>query len=327
MKKKIGITLGDPSGIGPEIVLKALTGHTEIYKQVTPVVFGSLSVLEAVKKNLSLPTEIIRAKNLDNWRAAPNVVTVFSTAEPPTLPSVGKIDPLAGRMAFSWMEAAVTAANQGKIHALVTSPINKAALRQARVPYMDHTEILSRLTGCDEPMTLFVTGNLRIFFYTRHVAFKDIASQINKKTLVESIRRCIAHLQQLGFEQPRLAIAALNPHGGDNGLMGREELDIIEPAVESAREEGFNATGPIPADSVFHLAKVGIYDAVLSLYHDQGHIAAKTLDFHRTVSLTMGLPFLRTSVDHGTAMDIAGKNMADETSLVEAILAAVHYAW
>ena len=327
MKKKVGITLGDPAGIGPEIVLKALTGHPEIYNQVVPVVFGSRSVLEVVKKKLRLQTEIIKAKDLDDWRADPNVVTVFSTAEPRTLPPLGKIDPLAGRMAFSWMEAAVTAANLGKIRALVTSPINKAALRLAGVPYMDHTEILSQLTGSADPMTLFVTGSLRIFFYTRHVAFKDIASQINQNTLVQSIRRCIVHLQQLGFERPRLAIAALNPHGGDNGLMGREELDIIEPAVETAKEEGLNATGPIPADSVFHLAKQGKYDAVLSLYHDQGHIAAKTLDFHRTVSLTMGLPFLRTSVDHGTAMDIAGKNTADETSLVEAILAAAEYAW
>ena len=327
MKKKIGITLGDPAGVGPEIVLKALSGHPEIYEQVMPVVFGSRSVLEAVKKNLSLQIEINEAKDLQEWEAAPNAVTVFNTVEPQILPPIGKIDPLAGRMAFSWMEAAIAAANMGKIKALVTAPINKAAFKLAGLPYRDHTEILAKLTGSDKPMTLFVTGNLRIFFYTRHVAFKEIAAQMNKKTLTESIRCCMEHLRQLGFEQPRLAVAALNPHGGDNGLMGREEPDIIEPAVRLAREKGLNVAGPIPADSVFHLAKEGVYDAVLSLYHDQGHIAAKTLDFHRTVSLTMGLPFLRTSVDHGTAMDIAGKNMANETSMVEAILAAAQYAW
>ena len=325
--KKIGITLGDPAGIGPEIVLKALSGHPEIYEKALPVVFGSRAVLDAAMRNLGLQLEIKETTRLDEWPAGPQRIVLFPATEPDTLPRPGKIDPLAGRLAFSWIEAAAAAANVNKIDAVVTAPINKAALKQAGLPFRDHTEMFGRLTNSAAPMTLFVTGTLRIFFYTRHLAFKDIAAHLDKKTLVQTINRCLSHLRRLGFGQPRLAVAALNPHGGEGGLMGREEIDIIEPAVRQVKEQGAEVSGPIPADSVFHLAKEGAYDAVLSLYHDQGHIAAKTLDFHRTVSLTMGLPFLRTSVDHGTAMDIAGKNLADETNMVQAILAAAEYSW
>ena len=163
------------------------------------------------------------------------------------------------------------------------------------------------------------------FFLTRHIALRDIADTVTEDLLLEAIPRCLKYLNQLGFHDPVLAVAALNPHGGEDGLFGTEERDTIIPALEKARAN-YRVVGPIPGDSVFHLAKEGAFQGVLSLYHDQGHIAAKTLDFYRTVSLTLGLPFLRTSVDHGTAFNIAGQNKANSTSMVEAILCAVRYA-
>jgi 4-hydroxythreonine-4-phosphate dehydrogenase len=168
---------------------------------------------------------------------------------------------------------------------------------------------------------------MRVFFYSRHIPFAEISAALDIENLVNTLSDCQRYLNQIGIENPKQALAALNPHGGDYGLFGTEEIDILEPAVKRAVQNGVNVEGPIPADSVFHLASEGTYDSVLSLYHDQGHIAAKTYDFHRTVALTMGLPFLRTSVDHGTAFDIAGKGLASEISMVEAVKAAITYYW
>ena len=174
-------------------------------------------------------------------------------------------------------------------------------------------------------MTMFQTGRLRIFFATRHLAFKDIAANLTVDKLLESIRSASFYLKKFGIPAPALAVAALNPHGSDGGLMGDEEIRIIRPAIELAQRELVDVRGPVPADSVFHLAREGMFDGVLSLYHDQGHIAAKTLDFHGTISMTLGLPFLRTSVDHGTAFDIAGRGVASEAGMIAAIDAAVQY--
>jgi 4-hydroxythreonine-4-phosphate dehydrogenase len=185
----------------------------------------------------------------------------------------------------------------------------------------------TKLTNSTNTMTLFVTGNLRVFFLTRHIPLSAVSAAMDEERIVEALGHCQNYLRQLGLQNPVTALAALNPHASDQGLFGNEERDILNPAVQKASEKGIGATGPVPADSVFHLAKEGHYDAVLSLYHDQGHIAAKTLDFYGTVSLTMGLPFLRTSVDHGTAMEIAGKNISNEKSMVEAIKSAAQLAW
>jgi len=164
-----------------------------------------------------------------------------------------------------------------------------------------------------------------VFFFTRHLPFREIADHIKREPLVKFTAEACEQLAKLGFPKPKVAVAALNPHGGEGGMFGREEIEEISPAVQDLRDRGYDVAGPIPADSVFHLAKEGHFDAVISLYHDQGHIATKTLDFYRTVSLTLGLPFLRTSVDHGTAFDIAGTGKANEISMVEAILAAAKF--
>ena len=205
-------------------------------------------------------------------------------------------------------------------------PINKESLQAAAVPFIDHTAMLKARATLHEPMTLFVTRSLRIFFLTRHISFRQIPDAITGQEILDTLPLCDLYLRHLGIDEPTVAVAALNPHGGESGLFGDEEMAVIGPAVEQAKSKGMRVAGPVPADSVFHMASEGRYDAVLSLYHDQGHIAAKTLDFHGTVSFTMGLKFLRTSVDHGTAFDIAGKGVADARGMYEAIAAAGRYA-
>jgi 4-hydroxythreonine-4-phosphate dehydrogenase len=195
----------------------------------------------------------------------------------------------------------------------------------ARVPYIGHTEMLGALTGVADPLTMFETLGLRVFFLTRHVSLRKACDLVTKERLVEYIERCSAALAGLGLKG-ELVVAGLNPHCGEHGLFGDEEGREIAPAIAEARARGVAVAGPVGADSVFHLAKIGRYAAVLSLYHDQGHIACKTLDFERTVSLTLGLPFLRTSVDHGTAFDIAWKGEASAVSMVEALLVAARHA-
>jgi 4-hydroxythreonine-4-phosphate dehydrogenase len=235
----------------------------------------------------------------------------------------GEPQTLAARSALSSIRKAVDLALKSQVDAIVTGPINKEALRFAGSPWIGHTEMLRDLTKSPKATTMFVTGALRIFFATRHHSLREAIDLLRRPLLYETIVDANLHMKQLGFPDPRLAVAGLNPHAGDSGLFGREEIDEINPPVEEARKAGIRVDGPIPADSVFHLCKMGVYDAVVALLHDQGHIAAKTLDFHRTVSVTLGLPFIRTSVDHGTAFDIAWQGEADPTSLREAISVAV----
>jgi 4-hydroxythreonine-4-phosphate dehydrogenase len=326
--KIIGITIGDPSGIGPEIVIKALTTHAEIYMAAVPLVFGHGRILKSTTEQLGIAVEIIEINHPEEiGLPQPGRIFCHSASNLEDIPEAGKINAQAGQLSFDYIRCAAELALDGRICAIATAPINKEAMRLAGVPYLDHTAILTKL--CDSPsaMTLFVTGELRIFFYSRHIPLSRVAAALNEEALVESMRLCLSYLKRLGIGKPRLALAALNPHGGENGMFGDEEIRVLQPAVIKARSLSLNVTGPIAADSVFHLCREGQFDAVLSLYHDQGHIAAKTLDFYGTVSLTMGLPFLRTSVDHGTAMDLAGQNRANERSMVEAILAAAKYSW
>ncbi|MHB2148796.1 4-hydroxythreonine-4-phosphate dehydrogenase PdxA [Calditrichota bacterium LG25] len=328
-KKHVGITLGDPAGIGPEIVLKALLNHPEVYELCTPVVFGPLPVLKKYLTLFGMEASLI---SINDFKKAPeklfqNDILVFNTPLVEPIPEPGQISAAGGENSFKAINAAIEQALEKNICAIATAPINKQSLKKTQIPFLDHTAIFTNLTDSHHTMTLFVTGNLRIFFYSRHIPFKEIVNALDEERLLETIKVCHQYLKQMGFENPHLAVAALNPHAGEDGLFGTEEIDIITPAIERARMANIRVTGPIPADSVFHLASRGRYEAVLSLYHDQGHIAAKTLDFFGTISLTLGLPFLRTSVDHGTAFEIAGKGIANETSMVEAIKAAARYAW
>ena len=231
------------------------------------------------------------------------------------------------RDSFESIRVAIDLALAGEVDAVATAPVNKEAFRAAGVSQIGHTEIFGERTATPDPLTLFEVKGLRIFFLTRHLSLAEAIRRITAERTLDVLRRAAAALRTLGVPSPRLAVAALNPHGGEHGLFGDEEERALVPAVSAARAEGIDAHGPLPADSVFWHAAQGRFDAVLSLYHDQGHIAAKMYDFGRTVSITCGLPFLRTSVDHGTAFDIAGTGRASEVSMVEAVRAAARYAF
>jgi 4-hydroxythreonine-4-phosphate dehydrogenase len=238
----------------------------------------------------------------------------------------GVVSGVAGAAAARWIEAAVDLCGSRRADAMATAPIQKESLWAAGVKHLGHTEMLAALTGSPNPQTMFEVRGLRIFFATRHMSLRAALEALTVDSQLSSIQSALKALQVLGVASPRLAVAAVNPHGGENGAFGREEIDIIDPAVEKAQALGLPVFGPVPADSVFAQALSGRYDAVLAQYHDQGHIAAKTVDFDGTVSVTMGLPIIRTSVDHGTAFDIAGKGVADPSSMVEAVVLAARLA-
>jgi len=322
----VAITIGDPAGIGPEIVVKALA-NADIYSQVRPLVIGDLGVLKQAASWSGLHPSFSLVEKPGQATFAPGQISLIDVgAIAVTQLRVGQVQAAAGRAAFEYLRRAIDLAMAGDVEALATAPINKEALRLANVPYLDHTEMLASLTESQHPLTMFVVRNLRIFFLTRHMSLVRACSQITYSRVLDGLILVDEALRRFGMPQARIAVAALNPHGGEGGMFGDEEIVQIAPAIAEARAQGVNAFGPVPADSVFHLCLTGHYDAVLSLYHDQGHIAAKTLDFERTVSITAGLPFIRSSVDHGTAFDIAGQGVASSVSMEEAILAAGDYA-
>jgi 4-hydroxythreonine-4-phosphate dehydrogenase len=275
-------------------------------------VVGSSEVLAGAARSLGLaldPAAVIPAGGAPRTTLAP-----------------GEVQAEAGRLAHAALGTAHSLIAAGKAAALVTAPWSKEALSLAGCPQLGHTEALAALTGRPDPITLFVCDGLRIAFLTRHLSLADAVAAVTKDRIQGFLGRLRVELEAIDLKAPRLAVAALNPHAGEGGLLGREEIDAIAPAVEAARAEGINVEGPVPADAVFHRAAQGGFDCVVSLYHDQGHIAAKTRDFFGTVSLTLGLPYIRTSPDHGTAFDIAGKNRANPASLINAVELAVRLA-
>ncbi len=306
----IGITLGDPAGIGPEIVAKSINAIKNRKFKIT--LFGDMDNYNKTLDYCSLHMESQKNINFINT----------GTGEPV---ETGRVTANAGKIAYKSIETAVQFALAGKVDVISTAPINKAAIINAGSPYIDHTTMLKALTNSKFIATLFEVKKLRITFLSKHMSLMDAVKFVKYENVYNAIIDTEKSLKLLGFMEPYIAVAALNPHAGEGGMFGIEEKNEIIPAIEKARET-MKVTGPVPADSVFYLASKGKYDAVLSLYHDQGHIAAKTYDFAHTVSMNIGLPFLRTSVDHGTAFDIAGKNMADYVSMKEAILTAEKYA-
>jgi 4-hydroxythreonine-4-phosphate dehydrogenase len=312
-KPKIGIPLGDPAGIGPEIVARALC-EASIFEVCRPVVIGDGAVLEQAARFCGLNLEIHAISDPDSgdYRCGSAHIIDLGNVDLSTL-KIGQIQPMGGQAAFDYIKKATDLAKSGAVDAIATTPINKESLRAAQIDFIGHTEILAGL-------------NLRVFFLSRHVSLRQACDMVTKQRVLDYIIRCSAALAKLGVSGGAIAVAGLNPHSGEHGLFGDEEVRHVMPAVREAQSLGYAVEGPIGADSVFHLALSGRYDAVLSLYHDQGHIATKTLDFERTIAITIGLPFLRTSVDHGTAMDIAGTGVAGAVSMIEAILLAAKYA-
>lgn len=324
-KPIIGISMGDPAGIGPEILVRTVADDA-VNRVARCLVYGDALVIEkAVQESgLKLKVRAIGKPAEARFVAGSIEVIDFANADPAAF-EPGKVQALCGQAAWDYIQAVVQAALRGEIEVINTAPINKESIQAAGVPYIGHTEMLAGLTGAHDPLTMFETLGLRVFFLSRHVSLRKSCDLVTKERLLDYIERCHQAMNQLGLGG-ELAVAGLNPHCGEHGLFGDEEVREVEPAIAEAQRRGFRVVGPIGADSVFHQAKNGRYAAVLSLYHDQGHIATKTLDFERTISLTLGLPFLRTSVDHGTAFDIAWQGKASAVSMVESILVAARYA-
>ena len=323
--------MGDPAGVGPEIIATALS-DSSLYQCCRPVVLGDpgilssiiLSLLPKIPKELSL--NIISRP--DQARAMPCVIDLIAISElkpgiiQPGLPVVE-----GGRAMVDYIVRAVEMTMKGEIGAIVTSPISKVLMHQAGYIYDGHTQLISHLTGTSDYVMMLAGQRLRVALVTIHCALKDIPGILDRELIYKTIAITAKALQKdFGFKSPRIAVAALNPHAGEAGLFGSEEREIIGPAIQMAAKEGLRVEGPFPADTLFHRAASGQYDAVVAMYHDQGLIPLKLLHFYDAVNITLGLPIIRTSVDHGTAYDIAGTGQADPSSLKAAIRMAVSMA-
>ena len=322
----IVVTMGDPAGVGPEITLHSLQ-YEELFSIARLIVVGSLDVLQEATRVLNYPIDFHVIEHPDEGWYREGVIDLIDLNNiSPNSFFPGEVSAEAGRASVEYVILATRMALEKKVDAIVTGPINKEAIRTAGYHYIGHTEILADLTGQSRCTTMLVTGQMRVVHVTRHIPFKDISGFITKERVLDTIALTDAGMRDWGFDRPRLGVAALNPHGGDGGLMGQEEILAIEPAVRQAQFQGIDARGPFPADSVFVRALHGEFDCVVAMYHDQGHIPIKVYGFEKSITITLGLPIIRTSVDHGTAFDIAWKGKADPQSMVEAIRVAANLA-
>lgn len=327
-KPIVAVTMGDPAGIGPEIVVKSVIDR-EVLNVCRPLVIGEKNVLEKAIKISGLNLKIQEIENPDEGNYNSNILVLLNLNNIDLSEfEFGKENAACGKASFEYIKTSIELALEKKVSAVATAPINKISLKLAGINFIGHTEIFGNLTRTNDPLTMFeIENEMRVFFLTRHVSLKQACEMVKKERVLDYIIRCSEALKKIGINLNKpLAIAGLNPHAGDGGLFGSEEIEEIIPAIEEAKKLGYNVVGPIGADSIFYLARKGLYSAVLSMYHDQGHIATKTLDFNRTIAITLGMPILRTSVDHGTAFDIAGKGIADPTSMIEAIKLAAKYS-
>lgn len=322
-KPFLGITIGDPSGSGPEIALKAVR-HEEILTLCTPILYGDEYVLRRALSILgdTMPVEILHRPQ----EAKDGLVNVISPGILSEPWEFGKVQGVCGQAAFGYIKRAIEDAVQGSIDAVVTGPINKEALHEGGIPYSGHTEIFADLTGTKNYAMLLTGGNIRVIHVSTHVSLREACDRVRKDRVLSVIRLADEAVRGLGVPKPRIAVAGLNPHSSEGGLFGDEELLEIIPAIEEARAGGLDVTGPVPPDTVFLKIVKGDFDIVVAMYHDQGHIPLKIIDFMGGVNITVGLPIIRTSVDHGTAFGKAGKGTADESSMVAAIRAAVRLA-
>ncbi len=319
MKSPLAITLGDPAGVGSEVAAKVLA---RIEPDQPWVLVGTAWSLEqgAEIAGVTLP-EIQTIQSLDDLSARIGLFDV-GLDRPPDF-RVGEVQAECGRVAVHAVEWAAQQCLSGALAAMVTCPLNKEAIHAAGyVDDLGHQEILARLAQVDWTATMLMTPGLRVAHLSTHKSLIEAARYVTRENVLSKLRLVHQTVQQWGISEPRIAVAALNPHGGEGGLLGREEIEQVLPAVNDAQKLGMVVSGPIPADSVFNRAINGEFDVVLALYHDQGHIAIKVHNFHESTTATLGIPFVRTSVDHGTAFDIAGRGEADETGLIAAIKTA-----
>jgi len=315
----IAVTMGDPAGIGPEIVAK-VHDTDELFKACRPVVIGSAAVLEKVVKDLGLAVAVRTVADPAEARPGRGGMDIIDLANVDLAKHLwGRPNAASGKAVVEYIKRATDLAMRKEVEAIVTAPINKEMMNAAGFNYSGHTSLLADLTGTKEFGMMFVGGGLRLILTTIHHALQDVPRLITKDRVLKTIRLAHRSLKDFCTERPRIGVAALNPHASEGGLFGNEEWNEILPAVLEARGEGIDASDPLPADTLFYKARQGHYDIVVAMYHDQGLGPLKMLAFGNAVNITVGLPIIRTSVDHGTAYDIAGKGCADPSSLLEAI--------
>ena len=329
-RPRIAITMGDPAGVGPEVCLQLLATD-EVREFCTPIIFGDAGVLTRVSHELKLPAEyeVVAAQQ---WPDAyeqiegPTVVDFDAIAAADVEP--GHVSEATGRASYRYIEAAIDAATAGEVDAITTGPIHKEAIHAAGVHHPGHTEIFAAITNTERICMMLTCSELTCSFVTTHVGYRDVPALLSEERILEVMRLSReALLRMRGTTSPKFVVCALNPHAGEGGLFGdREEERIIIPAIEQARREGFDVEGPLPPDTAFLPARRRTTDCFVCMYHDQGHIPLKALAFDIAVNITLGLPIIRTSVDHGTALDIAWQGKAEKTSLLQAVKLAAQLA-
>jgi 4-hydroxythreonine-4-phosphate dehydrogenase len=323
----IAITMGDPAGIGPEIIVKAI-GEKTVFAQCRPVVLGDEGIISYTIQWLKSSTRINRIDEPKKGVFKPGTLNLLplTNLTPDTIP-LGAPLHKGGEAACRYIEQGVILAQEDIVDALVTAPISKEALNEAGYPFPGHTELLAHLTRAENQVMMLAGPRLRVVLVTTHLPLRKVPTALTPVRIKKTIIITLQGLQQyFGITNPRVAVAGLNPHAGEGGLFGSEEEEVIAPAVAECRREGMAVDGPLPPDSLFFHAASGRYDAVVAMYHDQGLIPLKLLHFRDGVNITLGLPIIRTSVDHGTGYDIAGQGVADPTSLINAILTASQMA-
>ncbi|MEO1723522.1 MAG: 4-hydroxythreonine-4-phosphate dehydrogenase PdxA [Pseudomonadota bacterium] len=319
--RPLALTMGDPSGIGPEIIAKALARPDE----PLCVVLGCPDAIGAAVERFGPGCKIVVLGSIEDAVAEPRTIGVLPTEAAGPFP-VGEVSAASGQAAFAAIRLGIELARTGLASSLVTAPVHKEALAAAGVPYPGHTEMLADLGRADRVAMMLANEELRTVLVTIHCSLRDAIDRIDQAAELQAIRLASQGCQALGIAQPRVAVAGLNPHAGEGGLFGREEIEIIAPAIAAAQAEGIDASGPWPGDTVFMQARRGRFDVVVAQYHDQGLIPVKYLGVDEGVNITLGLPFVRTSPDHGTAFDIAGQGIADASSLSTAIRYAARLA-
>jgi 4-hydroxythreonine-4-phosphate dehydrogenase len=322
---KIGITMGDPTGIGPEIIVKALS-MKEPFRACRPIIFGDRGVLSrAIQiQNLSATLEVIDKIPEDGYLPG-KIFLLPQTELKIAFLQFGQPDRACGEAMVKYIEEAVKLVMSGKIDAITTCPLNKQAMNAAGHPFPGHTELLAHLVGSPTVAMMFLGSRWKIVLVTTHLPLKDVSKWITASRVLSTVRLTEEGMRKyFGIPHPKIAILGLNPHCGEEGLLGEEEKREISPAIAEAKSLGINVEGPFPSDSFFDLSRGFTFDVTVSMYHDQGLIPIKMFDFKEAVNFTLGLPFIRTSVDHGTAYNIAGKGLADPTNLVNAILTAAN---
>lgn len=324
-RPRVAITMGDAAGIGPEITVKSLADPA-VAGWCVPFVLGDARVLDLAARAVGVSAAIRPIRDPSEASGAPGVIEVLDYGNVPVGEHRwGVVNPAFGDAAVHYTKEAGRMAVAGRIDAMVSAPLNKEAMRAAGHLYEGQTEILGELTG-HKPAMVMVVDKMRLMLFTNHMPLRQVCDHVRRDRVLERLVLAHAALRDMGVAEPSIAVAGLNPHAGEAGLFGREEIDHVIPAIEDAQARGIDARGPFPADTVFLRARDGVYDMTIALYHDQGLMAVKLVGFGRVVTLLIGLPLIRTSTGHGTAFDIAGRNVADHRNLLEAIRVAADVA-